>query len=174
MSKVNYNTTINGIRYDLAELMNNSSIQTINIRQDNSNYTCKKSALTFNNNRAIYKNDITTDMIGLSEIGDSIITFGPFLVFLGILIYMIYLLGVNFNKIASGNISSSYYNFMYIFIVLLMVQIYIFYNSIQSVQFKTTSTINSVTSTLIYLLELVNIIVVITIGIILKYFSTDG
>ena len=109
-----------------------------------------------------------------SNILTSIITFGPFLVFLGILIYMIYLLGVNFNKIASGNISSSYYNFMYIFIVLLMVQIYIFYNSIQSVQFKTTSTINSVTSTLIYLLELVNIIVVITIGIILKYFSTDG
>lgn len=104
----------------------------------------------------------------------SLITVGPILLLIGILIYMIYLLSYYFSQITAGHISSGYYTFMNIFIVLLMVEFYIFYNSTQDKVFKTTGAIGKITGMILYLLELVSIVTVITLGIILKYFSTDG
>jgi hypothetical protein len=104
----------------------------------------------------------------------SLITIGPFVLLIGILVYMIYLLSYYFSQITAGHISSGYYTFMNIFIVLLVVEFYIFYNSIQDKAFKTSGTIGKVTGMILYLLELVSIVTVITLGIILKYFSTDG
>ena len=63
---------------------------------------------------------------------------------------------------------------MNIFIVLLMLLLYIFYNGTQNKTFKESGTLNKVTGLLLYLMELINIIVVITLAIILQYFSTDG
>jgi hypothetical protein len=103
-----------------------------------------------------------------------LITIGPFILLIGILIYMIYLLSYYFSQITAGHISGGYYTFMNIFIVLLTVEFYIFYNSIQDKAFKTNGTIGKVTGMILYLLELVSIVTVITLGIILKYFSTDG
>ena len=111
---------------------------------------------------------------GISSIVSILLTVGPFIVLIGILIYMIYLLSVYFNQITNGDVSSSYYNFMNIFIVLLMLQLYIFYNGTQDKQFKDTGTVSKVTGLILYLLELINIVVIITLGIILKYFTTDG
>jgi len=104
----------------------------------------------------------------------SLITVGPILLLIGILIYMIYLLSYYFSQITAGHISSGYYTFMNIFIVLLMVEFYIFYNSTQDKVFKTTGAIGKITGMILYLLELVSIVTVITLGIILRYFSTDG
>jgi hypothetical protein len=104
----------------------------------------------------------------------SLITVGPFVLLIGILVYMIYLLSYYFSQITAGHISNGYYTFMNIFIVLLMVEFYIFYNSMQDKVFKTTGTIGKVTGMILYLLELVSIVTVITLGIILRYFSTDG
>lgn len=109
-----------------------------------------------------------------SSVISQIVTVGPFIVLIGILIYMIYLLSLYFNQITAGNVSSSYYNFMNLFVVLLMAQIYIFYNGTQERSFKETGTISKVTGLLLYFLELINIVVIITLGIILKYFTTDG
>ena len=91
-----------------------------------------------------------------------------------LLIYVIYLLSYYFNQITNCNVSSGYYNFMNIFIVILMVQLYIFYNATQDTNFKDNGVINKVTGLLLYLLEVINVIVIITLGIILKYFTTDG
>jgi len=104
----------------------------------------------------------------------SLVTVGPFVLLIGILVYMIYLLSYYFSQITAGHISSGYYTFMNIFIVLLMVEFYIFYNSMQDKVFKTTGTIGKVTGMILYLLELISIVTVITLGIVLKYFSTDG
>jgi len=104
----------------------------------------------------------------------SLITVGPILLLIGILIYMIYLLSYYFSQITAGHISSGYYTFMNIFIVLLMVEFYIFYNSTQDKVFKTTGAIGKISGMILYLLELVSIVTVITLGIILRYFSTDG
>jgi len=103
-----------------------------------------------------------------------IVTVGPFIALIGLLIYVIYLLSYYFIQITHGNVSSGYYNFMNIFIVILMVQLYIFYNATQDKNFKDNGVINKVTGLLLYLLEIINVIVIITLGIILKYFTTDG
>ena len=44
-----------------------------------------------------------------------IVTVGPFIALIGLLIYVIYLLSYYFNQITNGNVSSGYYNFMNIF-----------------------------------------------------------
>lgn len=104
----------------------------------------------------------------------SLITIGPFVLLIGILIYMIYLLSYYFSQITAGHISSGYYTFMRIFIILLMVEFYVFYNGTQDKAFKSTGTIGKITGMILYLLELVSIVTAITLGIVLKYFSTDG
>ena len=104
----------------------------------------------------------------------SLITVGPFVLMIGILVYMIYLLSYYFSQITAGHISSGYYTFMNIFVVLLMVEFYIFYNNLQDKAFKTTGTIGKVPGMVLYLLEIISIVTLITLGIILKYFSTDG
>jgi hypothetical protein len=104
----------------------------------------------------------------------SLVTIGPFVLLIGILIYMIYLLSYYFSQITAGHISSGYYTFMNIFIILLIVEFYVFYNGIQDKAFKTTGTVGKITGMILYLLELISIVTVITLGIVLKYFSTDG
>lgn len=109
-----------------------------------------------------------------SSILSKIVTVGPFLVLLGILIYMIYLLSVFFNRIVNGQVSGGYYHFMNIFVILLMLIFYIFYNGTQDTLFKNSGVLSKVTGMTLYLLEVINIIVIITLAIILQYFSTDG
>uniref|UniRef100_A0A6C0K4F5 V-ATPase proteolipid subunit C-like domain-containing protein n=1 Tax=viral metagenome TaxID=1070528 RepID=A0A6C0K4F5_9ZZZZ len=116
---------------------------------------------------------LMNNMKGLSIISQ-LITVGPFVVLIGILVYMIYLLSFYFNQITNGNVSNGYYSFMNIFVVLLMVQMFIFYNGTRDKSFIETGAIGKVTGLVLYFLEIINIIVVITLGIILKYFSTDG
>jgi len=104
----------------------------------------------------------------------AIITVGPFILLIGIIIYMIYLLSYYFSQITSGRIPGGYYTFMNIFIVLLMLEFYVFYNGMQDKNFKITGSLGKITGMTLYLLELISIVTVITLGIILKYFSTDG
>jgi hypothetical protein len=104
----------------------------------------------------------------------SLITVGPFVLLIGIILYMIYLLSYYFNQISSGRVPGGYYTFMNIFIILLIVEFYVFYNGMQDKNFKTTGTIGKVTGMILYLLELISVVTVVTLGIILHYFSTDG
>jgi hypothetical protein len=117
---------------------------------------------------------LMTNLQSTTSILSKIITVGPFVVLIGILIYMVYLLSIYFNQITSLNISQSYYNFMNIFIVLLMILLYVFYYGSRDQGFQKSGALNKVTGLFLYLIETVNIIVVITLAIILKYFSTDG
>jgi len=118
-------------------------------------------------------NNINNNQNG-SSIISQLMTVGPFIVLIGILVYMIYLLSYYFNHITNGQVANSYFNFMNIFVVLLIVQMFIFYNGTRDKRFIETGAIGRVTGLVLYFLEIINIIVVITLGIILKYFSTDG
>jgi len=103
-----------------------------------------------------------------------IITLGPFILLIGILITMIYLLSFYFNEIINGNVSGSYYNFMNIFAVLLLILFGIFYSGTRDKVFKNDGVLNKITGLFLYLIEVINIIVIIILATILKYFSTDG
>jgi hypothetical protein len=99
---------------------------------------------------------------------------GPFLMIVGIIIYILYLLGTYFNRITNGNVSSGYVAFSNIAVVLILLQVILFYNGTKDPSFVETSTLSRVSNMLLYLLGVLNVIVVITLGVILAYFSTDG
>ena len=101
-------------------------------------------------------------------------TIGPFIIIMAIIIYLLYLLSIYFTTITSGHVTGSYYTFMNIFVVLFLIQFYMFYNGTQDKVFKETSVLNKLTGMSIYLVQTLSIITVITLGTILQYFVTDG
>jgi hypothetical protein len=103
-----------------------------------------------------------------------LITLAPFILLLGILFYMVYLISAHFDRIASEQVSPSYYLFSKLFAIMLVVQLAIILHGTETQQFKQTRTLGKVTNLMLFLTELINGVIAIVIGIILKYFSTDG
>ena len=90
---------------------------------------------------------------------------GPFLLIVATTIYLLYLLGNYFNEIVAGRVSKSYATFINLYLLMILVQLFVYFKNP-----KDTKT----TKMLLYLLGVFNSIVVITLGVILAYFSTDG
>lgn len=99
---------------------------------------------------------------------------GPFILMLSIVGFVLYLLIKYYNKISSGQISSSYNSFNNIIVMLIFLQVYLVYNNIDNDSFEMSGKISKVTSSIIYLLGLLTTICSINLYIILKYFTTDG
>ena len=102
------------------------------------------------------------------------ITSGPFLLLFGIIAFILYLLITYYTKISEGIVSPSYNSFSNIIIMLLLLQVYLIYSNITTVQFETTGKISRVTTSFMYLLSILTYICTATLYIILKYYSTDG
>jgi len=103
-----------------------------------------------------------------------LITSGPFLLMLGVIGFVLYLL-INYkDKIVAGHIDPSYYSFSNIIVILLLLQIYLVYTNIRTDSFESTGKISKVTSSFIYLLGVLTSICSIILSTILKYYSTDG
>jgi hypothetical protein len=123
---------------------------------------------------------IATTMMMVQGVGPSSNMFniinilGPFLFILGAIGYTMYLLIVHFNRISDGNISSGYVNFSNVSLMLMMLQLYIFYLGTNTKEYLEKKSFSKIYSSLLYLIGFLNIIAVITIGIILTYFTTDG
>jgi len=109
-----------------------------------------------------------------SNLWPVLFTIGPILAMIGIIIYMLYLLGTYFNRITTGNVSNGYSTFSNIIVILVLMQIAIFYNETTKKQYQDTKSISKVGSMIILLLDTINIISVITLGTILKDYITDG
>jgi uncharacterized membrane protein len=99
---------------------------------------------------------------------------GPFLILLGIVIYSLYLLITYQNRISEGQITTEYNTFSTISIALMLIEIYIFYDAMNTKLFNTTGHMSKVTFSLMYLLGVINISCVLIMGTILKYYITDG
>jgi hypothetical protein len=99
---------------------------------------------------------------------------GPIIAIVGILAYYISILGIYKTRITDGNIVSGYYSFSNLFLILILIQSYVFYKALQDKQFKQTNAMDKVSSMVLYLLSVISILVVISIHIILAYFTTDG
>lgn len=99
---------------------------------------------------------------------------GPFLLMLGVIGFIMYLI-IYYQKIINeGHVSQSYYTFSKIAIVLILVQIYIVYTNISNDRFESTGKISKVTSSLIYLLGVLTTICSLILFTVLRYFTTDG
>jgi hypothetical protein len=103
-----------------------------------------------------------------------LMTTGPFILMLSVVAFILYLMITYKNKIIDEHIPQGYYSFSNIFIILLFIQLYIVYTKISTDKFDSTGKISSVTSSIIYLLGVLDAICSIIIFTILKYFSTDG
>jgi hypothetical protein len=119
-------------------------------------------------------------IIGISSKNSSqniisaIFSVGPFFVTIGIVAYILYLLFTYKDRIAQGNIAPGYANFANISVILILLQLFLFYMGTQKQSFQRDNKLDRVYSGLLYFVGIINIVAVITIGIILKYFSTDG
>ena len=101
-------------------------------------------------------------------------TTGPFILILGVIAFVLYLLIKYKNNIKDGNVAPSYNSFSNIIIILLMVQLYLVITNIGTERFETTGKMSTVISSIIYLLGVLTAISSITLYTILKYYSTDG
>lgn len=99
----------------------------------------------------------------------------PIMVPLGIISLLIFYLYTYFDKIATGEVSSYYNSFLTLSTVLLAFQISAISNAIysksQNMNIKIFTDINY---SLIVMFGIVNSLVVITLGIILRFYSTQG
>lgn len=103
-----------------------------------------------------------------------LLTTGPFLLMLGVISFILYLM-ITYKSIILGNhVSNGYYSFTNITVILILIQLYIVYTNISSSTFESSGKINKVTSSILYLLGVLSAISSIILFTILKYFTTDG
>jgi len=110
----------------------------------------------------------------LQILSSILMTSGPFILMLGVISFVLYLLIQYKNNITEGHISPNYNSFSNIIVMLLMLQVYLIMNNINTEKFQTTGKISNVTSSIIYLLGVLTGISSIILYTILKYYSTDG
>jgi hypothetical protein len=103
-----------------------------------------------------------------------ITTTGPFLLMLGVISFILYLI-INYKTIIIENhVSKSYYTFSNIAIVLFLIQIYFVYTNIDSEKFVNTGQMSKITSSLIYLIGVLTLACSLILFTVLKYYTTDG
>jgi hypothetical protein len=111
----------------------------------------------------------------LNNLMNSIIMIsGPFLLILGIISFVLYLLIKYKDSIVDGKVAPGYYSFSNIIVILLFIQFYLVYTNIDTEKFETTGKMSKVISSIIYLIGVLTAICSIILYTILKYYSTDG
>ncbi len=103
-----------------------------------------------------------------------LMTSGPFLLMLGVIAFILYLIITYKSIILDNHVSNSYYSFSNINVILILIQLYIVYTNITTDSFEKTGKMSKVTSSMVYLLGVLSSISSIILYTILKYFTTDG
>jgi hypothetical protein len=103
-----------------------------------------------------------------------LLTTGPFLLMLGVIAFILYLMIKYKSIILDNHVSGGYNSFSNITVILILIQLYIVYTNISSDSFETSGKMSKVTSSMIYLLGVLSSISSIILYTILKYFTTDG
>jgi hypothetical protein len=125
--------------------------------------------ILFNNVLKVTANDSTFQILY-----SILMTAGPFILILGVISFVLYLLVTYKDNIIGGKVAPGYNSFSNIIVMLLLVQLYMVYTNINTEKFENTGKMSKVTSGIIYLLGVVTSICSIILYTILKYFSTDG
>ena len=107
-------------------------------------------------------------------ISNILLTSGPFILMLGYISFILYLMITYQDNINSGHVSSSYYSFSNIGLMLLLIQLYIVYTNITTREFESSGRLSKVTASIIMLLSVLTLICAVILFTILRYFTTDG
>jgi hypothetical protein len=103
-----------------------------------------------------------------------LLTAGPFLLMLGVIAFILYLMITYKSIILQDHVANGYHSFSNINIILILIQLYIVYTNISSDSFEKTGKMSKVTSSVVYLLGVLSAITSIILYTILRYFTTDG
>ena len=103
-----------------------------------------------------------------------LLTAGPFLLMIGVIAFILYLMITYKSIILEGHVANGYHSFSNINIILILIQLYIVYTNISSDSFEKTGKMSKVTSSMVYLLGVLSTITSIILYTILRYFTTDG
>jgi hypothetical protein len=125
--------------------------------------------LLFNNIMKISSGQSTMQI--LSTI---LLTTGPFLLIIGVVSFILYLMIKYKSIILENHVSNGYHSFSNVTVILILLQLYIVYVNLSTVSFETSGKISKVTSSMVYLLGILSAISSIILFTILKYFTTDG
>lgn len=106
-----------------------------------------------------------------SDIGSVLI---PFILLFFIFGFSLALESVYFDNISQNRTSDYYGMFSYMSVMFIFIQVYIFHSAISTKIFRENGYINGLTTVKLLLLSVINMLILITLGVSLKYFSTDG
>ena len=98
----------------------------------------------------------------------------PILILIGILIFLINSLNKYYNNIVNKQISSEYYTFSNIFVVITILEFILIYMGSVSKEFHEKMVLPKLNILLLYFLSILSILSAYNINIILKYYTTDG
>jgi hypothetical protein len=98
----------------------------------------------------------------------------PILLLIGIISYLLYIYVHFKDRITSGNIASVFTSVSRSSMFLVILEIIIFILATQKESFKKTSSLDGVNSLLMVLFQILNIILLVYLGLTMKYFVTDG
>lgn len=98
----------------------------------------------------------------------------PIITLILIVIYSLYILTKFQDRITNGNVTSVYGQLYKTSSALIIMELIIFYFGSQKEVFKRTSMLDNVFSLLMLLIEVLNIVILVYLGVNLTYFVTDG
>lgn len=119
---------------------------------------------------------VYTNLIGKGNYTSTstiIYTIFPFILLIVIISTLIFLLTTYFNNIVLNKIPYYYYSFSYTSSLFLALELWLLFNIMYDKGFEKTVSMNPRTFSTILLLGTINMIMVITLAIILKFYSTD-
>lgn len=103
-----------------------------------------------------------------------LINTGPYILMLFTLCVIVYIQITYKSEIISGHVSKGYTSFSNITLILFIVQVYILYSNMNSSNYQSSGKLPRIVSGIIYFLDILEIMTVIILFVILKYFTTDG
>jgi hypothetical protein len=122
----------------------------------------------------LFSNILKTSQGNFSVIYSIIMMSGPFLLILGTICFVLYLLIKYKDNIIDGKVAPGYFSFSNIIVILLFLQFYLVYTNINTEIFEATGKIPKVTTSILYLIGVITAISSIILYTILRYYSTDG
>jgi len=102
------------------------------------------------------------------------ITLGPFLPALGLLAWAITIFSEYFEPIAKDQLTPSFNMFTTFLVLINLFLIRMMYNNMNSKEFETTQTVNKVSGMIMYFMEIIMLMILISMFIIVRFFTTDG
>ena len=99
---------------------------------------------------------------------------GPFLLNVGVILFLLTLMMNNKDLLNSGNVSQQYYSFSVASSIIILMQFIIFYYGIQTSGFKRDHKLPVMFNSFSYLLGVINVYIAVILKTILTYYTTDG